>query len=79
MCLEPGPTDTNILNTVRENIEFVDMFGSSAFKIQMDAKAMAENNELDLDVFRLAKPLLVHYHVNDLGLGALGNSWRSRP
>ena len=47
---------------------------SPCLKVQLNAKALMENNEASLEIFQAASPFLVHYHANEPGLGVLGTS-----
>ncbi len=74
-CFEPlGPNDTDFINTVADSIRVVETVNSPALKVQLDAKALVENEDIKLSVFKAAKPHLVHFHANDPGLGVLGSS-----
>jgi len=74
-CLEPlGPGDSDFVNSVRESIAIVEAVGQPNLGVQMDAKALIENQEADEVTFRAAKPHLVHFHANEPGLEILGSS-----
>jgi sugar phosphate isomerase/epimerase len=74
-CFEPlGPKTTNFINTARESIYLVEQLKSPCLKVQLDAKALVENNEANLKTFQFSKPYLVHFHANEPGLGVLGDS-----
>ena len=74
-CLEPlGPGDSDFVNSVRESIAIVEAVGQPSLGVQMDAKALVENQEADEVTFRAAKPHLVHFHANEPGLEVLGSS-----
>ena len=75
MCFEPlGPQDTDFLNSVEETLELVKAINHPALRIQIDAKALVQNDELKEDVFEKAGPYLVHVHANEPDLGILGTS-----
>lgn len=75
LCFEPlGPKDTDFLNSVFEIIPLVERFASPGFRLQLDAKALMENEEAALATFEAARPLLVHFHANEPGLGVIGSS-----
>lgn len=75
LCFEPlGPKDTDFLNSVSEILPLVQEYDSSGLKIQLDAKALVENDEVSRDVFTAAQPYLVHFHANEPGLGIIGSS-----
>ena len=42
--------------------------------IQIDAKALVKNNEIDTDAFNAVASTLVHAHTNEPGLGVIGSS-----
>jgi len=76
-CFEPlGPGDTNFVNSVLEAIELVKIIDHSAFQIQIDSKALMENDEVNASVFQKASPYLVHYHANEPGFGSLDGAGR---
>ncbi|NQV82514.1 MAG: sugar phosphate isomerase/epimerase [Rhodospirillales bacterium] len=76
-CFEPlGPLDTDFINSVDDSIDLVRALDVPQLQVQIDAKALVENDEVDPDVFESAKPWLVHYHANEPGLGVLGSSGR---
>ncbi|MBL94285.1 MAG: hypothetical protein CFH06_00235 [Alphaproteobacteria bacterium MarineAlpha3_Bin5] len=74
-CFEPlGPSDTDFLNSARETTRLAKQLNHPAVKVQLDAKALIENGEATLDVFKETASLLVHFHANEPGLGILGSS-----
>lgn len=74
-CLEPlGPTDSDFINSVYESINFVKLINHPAVRVQLDAKALVINGELNSKVFQAAAPFLVHVHANEPDLGILGTS-----
>ncbi|MBL10878.1 MAG: hypothetical protein CL402_10265 [Acidiferrobacteraceae bacterium] len=75
LCFEPlGPEDTDFLNSVEETLGLVKEIGHPALRIQVDAKALVQNDELKEDVFEKARSYLVHVHANEPDLGILGTS-----
>lgn len=77
LCFEPlGPNDSDFINSAYEALEIVEVVNHPSLRTQLDAKALVENNEVDLDVFRAAAPTLVHFHANEPGLDILGHSGR---
>lgn len=71
-CFEPlGPTDSDFINSVYDSIRLVDALNHPALKVQIDAKALAANDELTLSVFQDSAPHLVHVHANEPDLGVL--------
>lgn len=74
-CIEPlGPTDTDFIHSVFDSKRIVDAVDRPSLKIQIDAKALAANDELILDPFIAAGADLVHYHANEPGFEVLGAS-----
>lgn len=74
-CFEPlGPNDTDFINSAKESLAIVNEINHPALRVQLDAKALVENNEAVLNTFEAAEPKLVHYHANEPGLGVLGTS-----
>jgi len=74
-CLEPlGPSDTDFINSVYDSISFVKLIDHPALRVQLDAKALVINGEMNSEVFQAAAPFLVHVHVNEPDLGILGTS-----
>jgi sugar phosphate isomerase/epimerase len=74
-CLEPlAPTDTDFINSVLEAKEIVDAVNSPSLQIQIDAKALAANNEMVPETFHAVAENLVHYHANEPGFDYLGAS-----
>ncbi|CCQ75495.1 sugar phosphate isomerase/epimerase [Magnetospira sp. QH-2] len=72
-CFEPlGPKDSDFVNSVRDSMRIVETLDHPALKVQLDAKALVENGEVDEETFVLAAPHLVHFHANEPGLGVLG-------
>lgn len=71
-CFEPlGPNDSDFINSARESFKIAEAINHSAFAVQLDAKALVENNELDESTIRSVRSRLVHVHVNEPGLGIL--------
>ncbi|NQU59078.1 MAG: sugar phosphate isomerase/epimerase, partial [Rhodospirillales bacterium] len=74
-CFEPlGPDDTDFINSARESLAIVNKINHPALRVQLDAKALIENGEANMKTFEAVKPMLVHYHANEPGLGVLGTS-----
>jgi len=74
-CFEPlGPSDSDFVNGVLEAKAIADAVNRPNLCIQIDAKALVENNEIDADVFDAVTPALVHFHANEPGLGVIGSS-----
>jgi sugar phosphate isomerase/epimerase len=74
-CIEPlTPADTDFIHSVRECHAMVDLVNRPGLKVQIDAKALAGNGELDADTFDAVADHLVHYHANEPGFEVLGTS-----
>lgn len=75
LCIEPlGPSDSDFINSVYDSIALVKAIDHDAIAVQIDAKALVENKEVNRQLFEDSKRLLVHYHANEPGLGILGTS-----
>ncbi len=73
-CFEPlSKHDSDFINSVYDSIELVKAVNSKSLRVQLDAKALLDNNELNSEVFEAARPFLTHVHVNEPDLGVLGN------
>lgn len=74
-CFEPlGPKDSDFVNGVLEAKAIADAVGRDNLKIQIDAKALVDNNEVDPSIFNAVKADLVHVHANEPGLAVIGSS-----
>ena len=74
-CFEPlGPSDTDFIHSVNDSVRIVEAVASPTLRVQIDAKALVENDEAELSSFQTGFPYLVHYHANEPGLGVLGSS-----
>lgn len=74
-CLEPlGPADTDFIHTVSDSLDIVRAVDRPALRVQIDAKALYDNDEFDIATFRAGAQALVHYHANEPGLEILGSS-----
>ncbi len=74
-CFEPlGPADSDFINSVHDSIRIVEAVNHPALRVQLDAKALVENDEIRQDIFEAAMPYLVHFHANEPGLGVLGST-----
>jgi sugar phosphate isomerase/epimerase len=75
LCFEPlGPRDTDFLNTAAENLALFEELGHPGLGLQLDAKALVDNDEVDPATFEAVKGRLDHFHANDPGLVALGST-----
>lgn len=73
-CFEPlGPKDSDFINSVHDSIRIVEALNHPALAVQLDAKALVDNNEMDMQTIAAAKRRLVHVHANEPGLGVLGS------
>jgi sugar phosphate isomerase/epimerase len=74
-CFEPlGPGDSDFINSALESQDIVDELDSPSLRVQLDAKALVENNEAELKTFHAVAGNLIHFHANEPGLGVLGSS-----
>lgn len=74
-CFEPlGPAGTDFINSALEALDIVEAVNHPAFAVQLDAKALFENDEMDFRVFEAVESRLVHFHANEPGLGVIGTS-----
>lgn len=75
LCFEPlGPDDSDFINSVHDSIAIVKAVNHKAVRVQVDLKAMIQNNELTETAVQAARPWLVHAHANESDLGVLGAS-----
>ncbi len=76
-CFEPlGPADDDFINTVADTLGLVTAVDHPALRVQLDAKALIENDEARPATFAAVQPYLVHFHANEPGLGVLGGTGR---
>lgn len=74
-CFEPlGPTDDDFINKATDALDLVMAVNHPALRIQLDAKALVENGEAELETFTAVRSQLTHFHANEPGLGVLGSS-----
>ena len=75
ICFEPlGPGDSEFINSANEALNLVREVNHPSFRMQLDAKALVENDEADRAAFEQVKPYLVHFHANEPGLNPLQKS-----
>ena len=75
LCFEPlGPADSDFINTVATALDIVEAVDHPALAMQIDAKALHDNDEAEYAPFHAAKRHLVHFHANEPGLAVLGSS-----
>lgn len=74
-AFEPlGHQDSDFINSVRDALIVVEAVNSPALQTHLDAKALMQADEVDLETFKLAQPTMVHFHANEPDLGVLGTS-----
>lgn len=74
-CFEPlGPGDSDFINSALDSLAIVEEVGSPALLVQLDAKALVENDEAVIETFEAVRSKLVHFHANEPGLGPLGST-----
>lgn len=74
-CFEPlGPQSTDFINTARDSLNIVRAVDHPALAVQLDAKALFQNDEVSLEPFQAVADRLVHFHANEPDLGILGTS-----
>ena len=74
-CFEPlGPGSTDFINSALEARRIVDAVDHPALAVQLDAKALFQNDEVTRDLFEAVSDRLVHFHANEPDLGILGTS-----
>jgi len=74
-CFEPlGPDDTDFIHSGLDSLAIVRDVASPALAVQLDAKALIENDEATPELFREVADHLVHFHANEPGLGVLGST-----
>ncbi len=74
-CFEPlGPNDSDFINSAYDALKIVKEIDHASLRVQLDAKALVENDEVELETFQNVEKYLVHFHVNEPGLNVLGSS-----
>ncbi len=74
-CFEPLETEVaDYINSVLDALVIVEAVNHPALRIQMDAKALVANNEVDPVTFQAVARYLVHFHANEPDFGVLGTS-----
>ncbi len=74
-CFEPlGPDSTDFINSALEAKAIADAVDHPALAIQLDAKALFQNDEVKADLFATVADQLVHFHANEPDLGVIGSS-----
>ena len=69
-----GPKDSDFINSVYDSIKLVEAVDHPCLRVQLDAKALVANDELNAKTVAAAAPYLVHVHANEPDLGVLGTS-----
>ncbi|MCH4903861.1 TIM barrel protein [Cylindrospermopsis raciborskii CHAB3438] len=73
ICLEPLTTnESDFINSVTDSHRIATIIDHPAFKIQIDAKALTDAQEVNSETFNKISSKLVHCHINEPGLGLLG-------
>lgn len=74
-CFEPlGLNKMDFINSVEDSLRIVRALEHPALRVQLDAEALSDNNEILESTFQAAKPYLVHVHANEPGFDVLGSS-----
>lgn len=74
-CFEPlGPGSTDFINTARDALDIVRAIDHPSMAVQLDAKALFQNDEVTMEPFDAVADRLVHFHANEPDLGILGTS-----
>jgi len=74
-CFEPlGEEKTDFINTVSDSLRIVKSVSSPALRVQLDAAALSDSNEIVEQTFLDARPYLVHVHANEPNFEILGSS-----
>ncbi|MDC0189704.1 sugar phosphate isomerase/epimerase [Rhodospirillales bacterium] len=74
-CFEPlGANKTDFINTIEDSLRIVRAVNSKSLRVQLDAEALAYNNEISEQNFLIAQPYLVHVHANEPGFQILGST-----
>ncbi len=74
-CFEPlGPDSSDFINSALEAKAIADEVDHPAMAIQLDAKALFQNDEVNAALFETVADQLVHFHVNEPDLGVIGTS-----
>ncbi len=75
VCFEPlGPIDSDFINSAAESLHIVKTVDHPALQIQLDAKALVENDEACVETVKAMAGHLVHFHANEPKLAILGSS-----
>jgi sugar phosphate isomerase/epimerase len=76
-CFSIEPLETEVadyVHSVLDSLILVKAVDHPAFRVQIDAKAMALANEVQPETFDAVRDYLVHVHANEPGFDILGTS-----
>jgi sugar phosphate isomerase/epimerase len=74
-CFEPlGPNDSDFINSALDALQICHAIDHPALAMQLDAKALVENNEVIQEIFSAVASDLIHVHANEPGLAVVGSS-----
>ena len=74
-CFEPlGPMDSDFINSSLTSLRIAKEVSHPAIAVQLDAKALSENDEIRDSIFDAVREHLVHVHVNESKLGVIGST-----
>lgn len=74
-CFEPlGPRHSDFINSALESLDIVKTLNHPALQVQLDAKALIDNNEAEAATFQAVAGHLTHFHANEPDLGVLDAS-----
>lgn len=70
LCMETLPeTDTDFLNTVKENLHLLTTLNNNSLGLHLDLRSMVANNELKDHLISKIASILCHVHLNASDLG----------
>lgn len=74
-CIEPLEREVaDYVHSVLDSLAIVKTVDHPALRVQIDAKAMAMENEVRPETFEAVRDFLVHVHANEPGFDPLGTS-----
>jgi sugar phosphate isomerase/epimerase len=66
LCLEPlSPPEADFINTCAEAVEILDRVDSPSFRLHLDVKAMATEDQPATELIRRHAARMGHFHAND--------------
>lgn len=75
ICIEPlRPQETDFITTAEEGFRLVEMVNSAGFGLHLDAKALAEEGDKHLHIFKNVLQQLRHFHINDPNLTEINST-----